>query len=295
MKIDKKIGLVLSGGGGRGAYEIGALRYLYEMGVYPGVVAGTSVGSINGAAMASGMSLEEIENLWLNIRAKNIFKYSLWKSIKGIFQPYMSPFFDTAPLRKLLQKHLDFDKVKKSEIKLFVSAVDIGRGEVKVFTNDEIGIDHIVASASIPVIFPWTQIQGRTYWDGGIVANTPIVPVLEAGARDIYAILLSPYKEDNVSELPKNKLQAIARLLDFTLMGSFEMVFNSLSPTKVTDSHYRIKKRGFGTSNLFIVEPKASLGLYSILNFSKKQAAELLGRGYEDAKNDLDPILKKKK
>ena len=292
MKIDKKIGLVLSGGGGRGAYEIGVLRYLHEKSIYPGIVAGTSVGAINGAAIASGMSLAEIENLWLNIRARNIFRYSIWQNIKGIFSPLMVPFFDTSPLRKLILNYIDFKKLRESPVKLFVSAVDIQSGAVKVFSNKEIEVDHIVASASIPIIFPWTEIKNKVYWDGGIVANTPIVPVLSEGAKDIYAILLSPHGEGTKYELPKNKLQAVERLLDFSLLGSFETVFNSLSPKMVQDNHYKIKKRGLGSSNLYMVVPSASFGLYSILNFSKKQAKVLLHQGYVDAGKDIGHLFK---
>lgn len=293
LKIDKKVGLVLSGGGGRGSYEVGVLRYFYEQGIIPGIVAGTSVGAINGAAIASGMSIAELEDLWLKIRNRHIFRYSLWQNIKGLFKPVLTSFFETSPLRKLLNNTIDFNKIRQSQVKLYVPAVDLQSGNLDIFSNQQISIDHIVASASIPIVFPWTVIGSRIYWDGGLVANTPISPVLEAGASEIYAILLSPHHGEGYP-IPRNKLQAIERLLDFTLMGSFETVFHSLNPRQINAHEWRIRKRGFSRASLKIIKPRAPMNLISILNFSQKQAKQLLRQGYIDAKQTLEDIASAK-
>jgi len=282
---DYNTGLVLSGGGARGAYEIGAYEYMLEKGMNPGIIAGSSVGAINGAAIASGMTVDQIKELWLSIRNKNVFRVSITSTIKGFFKPTMSAFFDTAPLRKLLLHWLDFEKIQKSKVKLFITAVDVTTGTADVFTNKEITVDHILASASIPILFPWTKVNDKFYWDGGITANTPIVPVLNEGAKNIYTVLLSPRSAASY-KVPSNKVHAIENLLDFVLLSSFETVFYSLKPEKKNAHTWKIGK-GTKKAQLHLIEPSDPMGVISFLNFSKSQARKLLARGYKDAKKVL--------
>lgn len=295
MKIQKNTGLVLSGGGGRGSYEVGVVKYLFEQGIYPGIIAGTSVGAINGAAIASGMSIEDIAKLWLSIKAKNVYQYSLKDSFRSFFKPHMSSIFDSHPLEILINQYIDFERLKRSEVQLFITAVNVATGHLEVFRNQEITSKHLVASASIPIIFPCVKIGSSSYWDGGIIANTPITPVLEKGAKEIYTIILAPHGNDVNYMQPKNKIEAMERLLDFTLMGSFSTIFNSLSPERVSQCHYRIKKKGYGSSNLYLIEPKVPMGLNSVLNFTEKQSVDFMQKGYRDAKDSLESLLSSKK
>lgn len=284
MSKNQKTGFVLSGGGGRGSYEVGVLKYLEEMKIKPDMIAGTSVGAINAAAIAAGFTLDELEKFWLMIRQKNVFRYSIWKTFKGFFSKGFTPFLDTSPLRKFLNNELNIQAVKKSNIELAVPAVNITSGEMEVFTNKDITVDHIMASAAIPMAFPHITInQNKHYWDGGLGMNTPISPLIDADVTEIYVILLAPRGGDNYP-LPHNRKEAFQRVLDMALMGSFETVFNSLDPKKITKGHYQIKNSKGTERNLYIIQPRKSLGVYSFLNFSHEQAVAFIKQGYEDAK-----------
>ncbi len=286
MKTDKKIGLALSGGGGRGSYEMGALKYLYENKIYPGVIAGTSVGAINAAALASGFTIEKLEEFWLNIRQNSIFRYSLWKTLSGFFRKSHTPVLDTTPLKKLLTREIDIEKIRTSAIKVFIPAVNIRTGELEIFSNDTITVQHIMASAAIPMAFPHITIGRKNhYWDGGLGMNTPITPLIEAGVKKIYAVLLAPRGGDN-NPLPRNRAEAFQRVLDLVLMGSFETVLTSMNPEKINEFQYRLQSENKPIV-MHIIQPRKNLGVQSFLNFSREQAETFLQLGYNDARHSL--------
>ncbi|HMM72564.1 MAG TPA: patatin-like phospholipase family protein, partial [Rhodocyclaceae bacterium] len=87
-----------------------------------------------------------------------------------------SSLYDTAPALELLEKYVDFSKLSASPIRLLASAVDVQTSELVVFDSyvDDLTPAHIIASGSLPPGFPWTTIDGRHYWDGGIVSNSPL-------------------------------------------------------------------------------------------------------------------------
>ena len=89
---------------------------------------------------------------------------------------HWSSLYDTTPAIKLLEKYVDFSKLKSSPVRLMVSAVDIQTSELVVFDSyvDDLTPEHIIASGSLPPGFPWTTIDGKHYWDGGIVSNSPL-------------------------------------------------------------------------------------------------------------------------
>jgi NTE family protein len=121
--------------------------------------------------------------------------------------------YDTQAMRALLLKHIDFARLQASPVRLMVSAVDIDSSELVVFDSyvDELTVDHIMASASLPPAFPWTTIAGRHYWDGGIVSNSPLERVIErcgsAGKR-VFVIDLFPGR---ARKLPSNLLEVALR------------------------------------------------------------------------------------
>lgn len=232
--------LVLQGGGALGAFECGAVRALHEHGVRPDIVAGVSIGAINGAIVAShpddaGAALRAFwSDLSISVPAMGDEQLREWMAAWQIFALGVPNFFtprwwrapgleaqlpaawtslyDPEPMRRLLRKHVDFEALRHSRVRLLVSAVDVETAELKVFDSyvDTLTPDHILASGSLPPGLPWTTIEGRHYWDGGIVSNSPLQQVLErcgGSGKRIYAVDLFPGKKP----LPGNLLEVLLR------------------------------------------------------------------------------------
>lgn len=200
--------LVLSGGGGRGAYQVGVLRFLEEHEWYPDVIVGTSIGAVNGAAIASGHTSHSLWALWRRLKtddvqrqAWDLFSLERWDHL-----------LDTAPLRKTLIEEgwIDLDRINAQfpTKHLRVTAVEMETGRLRVFGNSAdptsasrcehvpITLDHILASCSIPIVYPPTRIDDTAYWDGGTVSNSPLGPAIDAGAEDIVVVLMTPWEDE---------------------------------------------------------------------------------------------------
>ncbi|TGL16536.1 patatin-like phospholipase family protein [Leptospira meyeri] len=290
--MGKKRALVLSGGGARGAYQAGVLRYLEEIHWKPDIICGTSVGAINACAIGSGMNSSRLSELWLKLNQKNIMRYSIWNMLKGLFRKKYYPLVETYPLKKFIHENLDFAKLNESKTKVIISAVNILSSELKFFENPNLQIEHILASSAIPMIFPWQIIDGEPYWDGGVMANTPILPALTHEASEIVVVLLSPVGGMRVMDAPKTKDEALERLFELYLLGSYRSVEQGLEYRKAVmkgltpiENFLLGLRTEFKNAKISVVAPKQMLGLVSILNFKKDQAELLLKQGYDDAKD----------
>jgi NTE family protein len=292
--------LILSGGGARGAYQAGVYRYLSEIDWKPDLISGTSVGAINACAIASGFDARKLQTFWLNIARDNVFAFSLWRKIwQFISRSGYSAVLDTAPLRKFLSNNIDLRSLGESDIEVAICAVNMLRSELRFFTNKEIGVDEIMASSAIPLLFPWQNVQGEPHWDGGIMANTPILPALRRGSREIVVVLLSPVGGTTMA-IPKNRKGIAELMLEQSLLGSYQSFMAGIYAEK--RMHEELREQGIlgtlqsmirprivsGETKILTVAPKRMLGVASMLNFSRTQAEDLLLLGYEDAKEQLD-------
>lgn len=229
---NRKRALVLSGGGGRGAYHIGVLRFLEEHEWFPDVVVGTSIGAVNGAALASGHNAHSLWALWQRLRTKDVQKPNL-NPLQGNF------LLDTEPLRETLQKRgwVHFERINSPEaaVHLRITATEVNSGRLRIFGNsndiypskmrrEPLTIDHIIASCSIPIVYPATRLYGSLYWDGATVANTPLGAAIDAGAEEIIVVLMTPWEEeaDRTTEMPRNLLAAAGTTLEWALLASFQ-------------------------------------------------------------------------
>lgn len=298
----KKKALVLSGGGARGAYQAGVLRYLEEIGWKPDIISGTSVGAINACAIGSGMDSQKLTELWLQLNQKHIMRYSIWNMLKGLFRRKYYPLVETYPLRKFIHEHLDFTRLNQTQTKVIISAVNILSSELRFFENPNLKIEHILASSAIPMIFPWQMIDGEPYWDGGVMANTPILPALTHEASEIVVVLLSPVGSSTIMETPVTKDEALERLFELYLLGSYRSVEQGLEYRKSVmngltsiENFFLNLRTQFTKTKISVIAPKQMLGLGSILNFKKEQAERLVTQGYVDAKEFFETKSKSKK
>ena len=232
--------LVLSGGGGRGAYHIGVLRFLEEHEWTPDIVVGTSIGAVNGAALASGHTAHSLWALWRRLKTDDVQRQA-WDmfSLDG-----WDHLLDTAPLRETLieQGWIDLSRINAQPVikHLRLTVVEMETGRLRVFGNSPdadssnrceqttITLDHILASCSIPLVYPPTRIDDVAFWDGGTVANTPLGPAIDAGAEDIIVVLMTPWEnERNRSRyMPVGGVQgllaAAQAAFEWALLASFQ-------------------------------------------------------------------------
>jgi len=215
--------LILQGGGALGAFECGVVKALEEWSIHPDLVAGVSIGAFNAAIVAAnpGNATTALEAFWheLSVDTPDIPNEELRRAVSSLqsvmfgapnffrprwFEPILSPaqlptnwtsFYDPSPLKATLSKYVAFDKLRDSPVRLLITAVDVETGQLATFDSyvDEITPEHILASGSLPPGFPWTTIDGRHYWDGGLVSNSPLDQVVEIGGltgKNVYIVNL---------------------------------------------------------------------------------------------------------
>ncbi|MBX7058590.1 MAG: patatin-like phospholipase family protein [Leptospirales bacterium] len=284
--------LVLSGGGARGAYQVGVWKFLLSMGWKPDLVCGTSVGAINAVGIGCGQNLEELIQIWKTIERGKVYRVSLLTQIIQFFtRRSFTPVMDTAPLKAFLQERFNLPQLRKSDIEIVIAAVNILTSQLKFFNHRVIDLEHVMASSAIPILFPWQYIDGVPHWDGGVMMNTPILPALERGASEIIVVLLSPVGGGRLP-LPRNRRQALERVFEQSLNGSYEAFMSHLAWNfkMGRGGVFRRLTRGFlNVDGLRVatVAPERMLGFGSIMNFSQRQADQLIHEGYTDAKNQL--------
>lgn len=174
----KKIGLALSGGAARGFAHLGVLKVLQAHGIPIDCIAGTSAGSITGAAFAAGLSVEEIAAVGKKMSWLRMSRFSF--SAKGLLS--------NAAMGKLLRENLPHDKFEDLPVPFAAVTCDLETGEAVVLQETGDVIDAVRASCAIPGIFAPVEIGGRRLFDGGIVANVPTKAVRGLGAEIVIAV-----------------------------------------------------------------------------------------------------------
>lgn len=188
--VESPVGFVLGGGGIRGAVEIGMIRALFEAGIRPDVIAGTSIGAINGALVASDPTLAVVDTLlqaWTSPEANAVYGESLrtqlWRLIKT--KTHLN---SPAPLRRILERSLGEDATFEGlAVPLRVVAANIESAAERVFDSGPL-IPAVLASASVPGLLPATRIGDEHFIDGGVVNSIPIDQALAFGARTVFVL-----------------------------------------------------------------------------------------------------------
>lgn len=199
--------LVLSGGGGRGAYHIGVLTYLQHVGWQPDVLVGTSIGAVNAAALGSGISPEALRERWLDLETGDVQKMRADDVFVDNMLMRRTHIFDTDPLLATLTgsvpKWRDRPWIYPEVLNgpdapydVWITAVDQAERRLVTFNNRQgraIWPEMVRASCSIPLWYEPTTVNGRTYLDGGTIANTPFRKALEEGATEIVVVMMVPW------------------------------------------------------------------------------------------------------
>ncbi|MBC9881409.1 FAD-dependent oxidoreductase [Bradyrhizobium sp. INPA01-394B] len=232
--------LVLQGGGALGAFECGVVKALEEEQIFPDIVAGISIGALNGAIIAGNPrhATQALEAFWSEIAvaspaalgedaARAVASMGvLTFGVPHFFRPRWIPsfsapmtppagwtsFYDVGPMREMIARYVDFSSLKASPVRLLVGAVNVTSGELEVFDSyvDDLTPDHVLASGSLPPGFPWTEIDGKAYWDGGIVSNSPLDIVIDRCGPDGKRVFIVDLFAGQ-RPLPTNMMEVMAR------------------------------------------------------------------------------------
>ena len=243
-----KLGLVLSGGGPAGAFEVGVVGAIEEAGLTPTILSGTSAGAVNAAALATGLGAAHLTDLWLGLRDEDVYhlRLDVWNSVRLPALFSLRPdnaaewllsaagwtwLLDSDPLRRTLVRTLGGESLAvRPGVVLAVSAVEIPSGELVRFVSSppaparrtpayrtvDFTVDHLLASAAVPLLFKPARVGGVPYWDGGIIANTPLAPVFAYEPDAIIVVVASAVPRP--AREPRSLGQAIALLLH-TVIG----------------------------------------------------------------------------
>lgn len=237
QRIPQQTVLILQGGGAMGAFESGVVQAMEQRGLYPDIVAGVSIGALNGAIVASHPrhAAEALRAFWSDLAVDTLalpgeparqlaaasqillwgvpsFFRPRWAALPLQPVPMWTSFYDPTPVKALLRKHVDFEALKHSPVRLLVSAVNVETAALEVFDSyvQTLTPEHLLASGSLPPGFPWTTIAGKHYWDGGIVSNSPLEQVVErCGASGKHAIVVDLFA--NSRPLPANMMEVLSR------------------------------------------------------------------------------------
>lgn len=280
-----KRALILSGGGARGAFQVGVWKYLHEINWVPDLISGSSIGAINAAAIVSDLPVTQLIHLWTSQHRSKLYRLQLLKFLAAaLFKKPLRPILDTERMRGVLSSYVDIPTLRQSSTELIITAVNISTGRLHLFNNREINIDHLVASGAMPILFPWQTIDGEPYWDGGVMANSPLFTALERGAEEIIVVLLSPV--GHVPQpFPGTFLNSLELVFEHFLSGSYQTTLSAIHQTlKVAGD-----RAGLGDKQprIRVVAPSRMLGLRSLLNFSSGQAHRLVDEGYRNAGEQL--------
>lgn len=210
-----EINLALQGGGAHGAFTWGVLdRLLEDETLQFGWISATSAGAVNAVALAAGLAegsrakaREKLYKIWHAIHQAGVPDLTrLNPFLNGLVRPthlthfasMLSPYefnplgFD--PLRRLITEHVDFDLIRKqSPVELLIAATHVATGRARLFRENEITVDTVLASACLPVMHHAVEIEGAAYWDGGFSANPDIVTLAsESPVSDTLLVMVSP-------------------------------------------------------------------------------------------------------
>jgi NTE family protein len=178
---------VLSGGGPLGAWQVGQLDALFEAGIRPDLLVGTSVGAINAAAIAGNPTSEGVERLvevWRRVRREDVLPGWGWSRARALARKSLYP---NAGLRSLIERGVQYRLIDEAALPLLIVTASIDAGEERVLSSGPV-IDAVLASAAIPGVYPAVTWNGERLVDGGIVDMIPVRPAVAAGADEVYVL-----------------------------------------------------------------------------------------------------------
>ena len=260
----KTINLALQGGGAHGAFAWGVLDRLLEDEriAFEGLSA-TSAGAMNAVTLAYGMTLggregakKALMQFWRRVAHAGMVSplqptwferashnhslesspaFVLFDLVSRLYSPYQFNPLNYNPLRQVLDQTVDFERLRQDcALKLFLSATNVRTGKVKVFGNDELSLDVVMASACLPFMFQAVNINGESYWDGGYMGNPAIFPLIyKCESRDVVIVHINPIER---METPTTARDILNRINEISFNSSLMREMRAIAfVTKMID------------------------------------------------------------
>ena len=318
-------GVVLGGGGARGAYEVGVWRALKELEIKIGAVCGTSIGSINGAVFAQG-DYELAEEIWRNISISDVVDMTTFTEDKLMSVKNIAPFIEEMrknkgislePLEALLRNIIDENKLLLSPIDFGLVTYSVSDNEIVELFKADIPkgmlVDYLMASSSLPGTKA-RVIGDKTFVDGGVGDNKPVVMLVKKGYRDIISVdvggvgLIRQCAPDGVNIIDIRCKNPTVGMLDFdnsSILNSIEMgyfdamrafgkVAGDIYPIRMSD--YVRARRKYSKELIFGLEKAASIfGVnpmreYTVVSLARAMLKEYRRLLREEQKSGFETI-----
>jgi NTE family protein len=249
------IDLALQGGGSHGAFTWGVLdRLIEEPWLRIAAISGTSAGAMNAAVLVNGWlqggaegARMALDAYWQRVSRAAAFSplqrspldrlmgtwtldtspaYLAMDLMTRVLSPYNLNPFGLNPLRAILAESIDFERLARAPIMLFITATNVRTGRGRIFRNAEITADVLLASACLPTMFQAIEIDGEPYWDGGYAGNPTITPLVrESEAHDTILVQINPRERP---EIPRSASEILNRLNEISfnspLMKELRMI-----------------------------------------------------------------------
>lgn len=278
--------LVLSGGGSKGSFQAGALKYLLgELHIHYDIICGVSVGALNGAFLSMFIKGEELKSsnllleMWNNIDTSKIYKrwfpFGRWHAL------WEKSFYDSSPLHNLTYQTLDLQKIRNSKKQVVVGAVSLNSGKYCIFDqNSDNFIEAVIASASFPGMLSPVKFLNQLWIDGGVKEISPVQQAINLGATSIDVITTSP--QDRIKKFITNPttVDVLKRAID---VSTDKIMSNDLEKLEVNNklALANIKDKKYIRYN--IIRPYFNL-IEDLLDFNKSKIDEMIDIGYYCAK-----------
>jgi NTE family protein len=254
------IALALQGGGSHGAYTWGVLdRLLEDGGSEIEAISGASAGAMNAAVLAHGYAAagaegarEALDAFWTAVSERSRYGTVGAAASPRLADPatrayitmtrYLSPYqlnpLNLNPLRDVLEEQVDFERLRaESPVRLFISTTRVRDGSLRIFREDELSADVLLASACVPSIHHTVEIDGDAYWDGGLAANPPLAPlVYGCTARQLLVVVLTAA----VEAVPSSADAILERCVQIGFASTLSLQLQALALAKGYASRSRL-------------------------------------------------------
>jgi len=274
--------LVLSGGGAKAAYEVGVVQALRDKAVRLDVVAGTSAGALVAALVAAGDDAA-LDDLWRTTTTRDVYRGPGSNPLSTLLY-YLEPtfltfwrldrqgaIFDTAPLRRLIEERIDFEKIRAAPRELLVVVNDLRSLGRRVFDNRTVGPDALLASVSIPIAFPPVYRDGEVLVDGGLTEPAPILETLERFGHRLDRAFAVFIHDPRPPAGPER----------FTLRDVIDRTIEMMIASGVARDTELARLRHPGVE-IQVIRPSAPLGIRP-LEFRPEEAQRAIEQGRRDA------------